>query len=313
MPEVSLVLSRAQSYSLRELAEVLAFELTAQGVPASVRFGAFPPPAPAHVSVLMDPWGYRQAEGADALPGDTELRRTVFVCAEPSPEAGDEERLHLLGRAGAVFATDQRAVVSLHRLRIPARLLRPGYSASLDRYDPEAPRPIDVLVLGARTPRRDAQLQRAVATLASAAVHVELADALPDAEDVDAPLARPRWSLLSQAKVLLDVHGSEDARFDWRLALDAIHAGAVVLSEQSHGIAPLDVGAHVFVGSPDALPHLTTALLRDEARLAAARTGAHERLRAWIPYALWVSVLRAAVVEVVGEPLAPTPVSSPAA
>ena len=101
----------------------------------------------------------------------------------------------------------------------------------------------------------------------------------------------------------MSLHRGEDSRFDWRGALDAIHAGAVVVTEPSSGIAPLVPGEHLLVASADALAYVVEDLLRDDGRLARLRSQAYDRLKAWVPYALPVSVLRAAVVELVGEPM----------
>ena len=87
--------------------------------------------------------------------------------------------------------------------------------------------------------------------------------------------------------------------------LDAIHAGAVVVTEHSSGIAPLVAGEHLLVASADSLPFVAESLVRDPERLAALRTAAYERLSSWIPFALPVAVLRAAIVELVGEPVPP--------
>jgi hypothetical protein len=117
--------------------------------------------------------------------------------------------------------------------------------------------------------------------------------------------AESRWPLLAQTKVLINLHrDDDDSRFEWCRALDAVHAGAVVVTEHSSGIAPLVPGEHLLVSSPDSLPYVVDALLRDDRRLATLRAQAYERLSRWIPFALPVSVLRAAVVELVGEPLA---------
>jgi glycosyltransferase EpsE len=118
-------------------------------------------------------------------------------------------------------------------------------------------------------------------------------------------LGDERWALLSQTKVVINLHCGEQTLLEWRRTLDAIHAGAVVVTEHSHGIAPLTPGEHLLVSSPDALPFVAESLLRDPPRLARIREAAYERLRNWIPYALPVSVLRAALVELVGEPISP--------
>ena len=127
----------------------------------------------------------------------------------------------------------------------------------------------------------------------------------PTAGDTDASLGDARWSLLAQAKVLISIHRDEQSRFDWAGALDAIHAGAVVVTEPSGGVSPLAAGEHLVVSSADSLAYVVEDLLGDEKRRARLRSGAYERLKAWTPYALSVAVLRAAVVELVGEPLPP--------
>ena len=57
---------------------------------------------------------------------------------------------------------------------------------------------------------------------------------------------------------------------------------------------------HLVATSADSLPYLVEQLLSDEQRLARMRSAAYERLKPWVPYALSVAVLRAAVVELVG-------------
>ena len=296
-------MSEGQHYPLRELADTLAYELALQGVPSSLHLGAFPAPTPRTVFVLLDPEEYWRLEGKRAPRDDAILRRTIFVCAErPSADADDRD-LDLLRRAGAVFALDQRSVTAMRRLGIPARLLRPGYSKSLDRFDPEAPRPIDVMFLGDHSLRRTRYLGRAAKVLSRHNCLLQISDGVPSPGDTSSFLGPGRWSLLAQTKILINIHRTEDSRFEWRSALDAIHTGAVVVTEHATGIMPLEPGEHLLVASPDSLPYVVEALLRDERRLARIRQQAYERLSSWIPYALWVSVLRAAVVELVGEPI----------
>ncbi len=72
----------------------------------------------------------------------------------------------LLREAGAVFVLDRSMVAAMHRLDIAARAIRPGYAKSLDRFDPAASRPIDVLFLGTHSLRRTKYLSRAARVLA---------------------------------------------------------------------------------------------------------------------------------------------------
>lgn len=297
-------MSAAQDYSLRELGITLQYELELQNVPSTLHLDGFPARRPDRVYVLLGPSGFISAEGRQALPDDSILKRTVFVCDESGPAVTSEENLELLRRAGAVFTLDQRLVVALHRMQIPARLLRPGYSQSLDRFDPEAPRPLDVMFLGAHSPRRTRYLAQAARVLSRRNCLLQISEDVPTPGATSSFLGPSRWPFLAQTKVVIDIHPGTDQRFDWRGALDAIHAGAVVASEHSFGVAPLVPGQHLLVSSPDALPFVVERLLADDELLARLRTQAYERLRSWSPFALSVSVLRAALVELVGVPVA---------
>ena len=83
------------------------------------------------------PAGTSSGEGRQALPADRILRRTIFLCAEPPPSGADDE-LHRLAPASRsrVRPSTSARLSRMHRLEIPARLVRPGYSKSLDRFDP---------------------------------------------------------------------------------------------------------------------------------------------------------------------------------
>jgi len=305
VPDVVFVASPAQDQLIHELAATLGFELGRQGLPASTHLGRFPSVRPDRVFVLLNPREYVALMGPEAVPSDSVLRRTVFACVEPPPADETDPHLELLTRVGAVFALDRRHVTALHRLGVPARLLRPGYSEALDRFDPDAHRAIDIMVLGQASPRRTRYLSRAAPVLARHNCLIQLADPGPHPDDTTSYLGAGRWPLLAQTKVLVNLHRDDDDRdLEWSAVLDAIHAGAVVVSEHATGIAPLDAGQHLLVAAPDALAFVADCLLRDPDRLAAMRRQAYERLSTWIPYALPVSVLRAAIVELVGEPLA---------
>lgn len=286
-------MSAGQRRSLRELATTIAYELGLQGVPSSLHLDGFPESRPGLVHILLDPWDYSRIAGAERLPGNDVLRRTVFLCAEPVPEPDHEEHLALLRRAGSVFVLDQRANLAMHRAELRTRLLRPGYSRSLDHFDRDAPRPIDVAFVGSYSEHRSKQLSRAAVVLAGRSCRWHVFENDEDGTP---------WTLLSEAKILINLHRDDDARVEWRRMLDAIHAGAVVVTEHASGLAPLVPGEHLLAAAADSLPYAIDALLDDDSRLALMRASAYERIRTWLPYGLPVSILRAAIVELVGEP-----------
>lgn len=292
-------------YPLRELAESIAYELGRQGVVCTNHVGGFPEPRPDRVYALVAPRAYVAELGAHALPEDSVLKKTVFVSAERPTAFEDPEHVELLRRAGAVFDVEQRSVLAMRRLGIPARALRPGYSELRDHFDADAERPIDVMFLGTHSPRRTAILSRAARVLARHNCLLQIAPDVPAAGNTSSFLADSRWSLLAQTKVVINLHRYDEPYFEWQRAIDAMHAGAVVVSEPSTGIAPFAAGEHLLMAAPDALPYVVDSLLHDPDRLAALRRQAYERLRSWVPFALSIGVLRAAIVELVGQPVAP--------
>ena len=254
VPEVAFVMSPRQHQSLRELAEALGTSSELQAVPARCTWAGFPEPRPDRVYVLLDPRGYVAAEGAQALPDDSIMARTVLLCAEPPPTDSGDPHLEVLRRAGAVFAIDQRAVVALSRLGVRARLVRPGYTRVHDHFDPGTPTPDRRAV-----PRRSHAAPDALSRPCRARPGASALRPAPRAggagRERDAPVsADRRWPLLEQAKVLINLHSGESTRVEWRPVLDAIHAGAVVVTEHSSGMAPLVAGEHLLVASADSMP-----------------------------------------------------------
>lgn len=287
-------MSPGQSWALRELADTLCYELEQQGVPSSVHLDGFPAPREGLVYGIVGPRTFVEVEGIAALPDDAVLARTVFVCTESPDRVAEPAHVALLERAGVVFNVEVRSVLELHRAGLPARTLKPGYSRQCDHYDDAGERPIDILVLGADSRRRRLWAEQFEPVLARYRSRIELG----------APLATDaKWDLLAQTKVLVNLHRQEQPYLEWLRVLDAIHAGAVVVTEHSSGLAPLAPGEHLMVGAPAALPHIAAELLHDEQRLSRIRMQAYERIRDWLPFALSIGVLRAALVELVGVPL----------
>lgn len=303
MPEAAFIVSPGQSRQVTELAQTIIYELERQNVPGEIH-EAFPEPAADRVYVWMDPAGYLTAEGREAAPGKAVLRRTVLLFDEHRVPAPDDGELFELARqAGTVFCLDQVSLNALARQEVPARLLRPGFSDHLDCFEPGGERPIDITFLGARTPRRVELLRRAERVLSRYRTELHLLERDPETGVLRAELP-DKWELLRQSKLVLNLHCGQEADLEWRRVLDATHAGAVVVSEQSSSLAPLVAGEHLLVGAADAVPFLAEQLLRDPEQMERMRLAAHERLQTWMPFALPVSVLRAALVELVGEPLA---------
>ncbi len=303
VPDLVFVASPQQPQPLLEFVETLRYELELQGIPSSSSFAGFPAARSDLVYVLVDPRAFVEREGVQALPDDAVLRRTIFLAAERPEAIVDDDHVALLRLAGAVFDPDVRSVAAMRRLGVAARTLKPGYSRLRDSYDPDRPRPIDVMFVGTHSSRRADRLAQYGAVLSRHNCLLHLAPEGLDGHPSPSFLGEGRQALLGQTKVMINLHHDDDAEFEWLRALDAIHAGAVVVSEHSSGIGALEPGKHLLVASGDSLPYVADALLHDEERLRTIRAGAYERLHSWIPFALPASIFRAAVIEILGRPL----------
>ena len=299
-------MSPRQDWYLRDFAETLLYELEQQDAPSTLHLDGFPEPRPGLVYVLVAPHEYLALEGKGALPEEQVLKRTMFVCTRPPSGIELDADVDLLGRVGAVFDLDARSVARHRNAGIPARHLRPGYSKLRDRFDPEAERPIDVMFLGAHSLHRTRQLGRCARILAPHNGLLQISDdSRPNPGGSTSFIAEGKWDLLARTKILLNIHRDEDTHLEWLRVLDAIHAGAVVVTEHASGMSPLVAGEHLLVSGPESLPFVLDAALRDGERLEKLRTRAYEHIRSWLPFALSVSVFRAAAVEIVGRPIAP--------
>ena len=304
VPELVVVMSPGQSWFVRELAETVSYELELQGIPCSLRTDGFPEPRPDRVYVLPAPREFVAVEGESALPDDSILKRTVFICADPAASVAAEEHLALLRRAGAVFAIDVGSVMSLQRAGIPARTLRPGYSTLRDRFDPEADRPIDVMFLATHSPRRTRLLNNYAAVLSRHNCLLQIADsAWPNSAGSSSFLAEGKHDQLERTKVVINLHQTDEQGFEMLRALEAMHCGAVVVSEHSSMMAPFVPGEHLLVAAPESVPFVAEAVLRDPSLQRRLREQAYERLSSWLPFAQSIAVLRAALVELVGHPV----------
>ena len=301
MPQLAFVMSPGQNWYVRELADTLRYELDQQGVPSALHLGGFPQAGAETIYVLVAPHEYVALEGDSALPDVETLRRTIFLCTQPPSALSLDDDAEPFRHAGAVFDIDPRSVALFRHAGIEARHLRPGYSKCRDAFDPQAERSIDVMFLGIHSFRRTKELSRCAQVLARHNCLLQVADdSDPNPGGSTSFLAEGKWDLLTRTKILLNVHRGEDSYLEWLRVLDAIHSGSVVVTEHSSGLAPLVEGEHLLVAGAESLPYVLDAALRDPERLQRIRTAAYERIRSLLPFALSVSVFRAAAVELVG-------------
>ena len=263
MPELAFVMSPKQNFFFRELVAAIRHELDAQGIRSSLH-ERFPEPHPDRVYVLVPPHEYVALEGPDSLPPDPLLARTIFVCAEQPGTVHFEEDVKLAARAGAVFDINPRSVELFRHFGVGAQYLALGYTDLWDHYEPEREKDIDVLFLGSHSPRRVRFLSEYASTLAKYRTHIQISDnSTPNTAGSTSFVAEEKWDLLARAKILINIHQGDEPYFEWLRAMDAIHCGAVLVSEHSSGYEPLKPAHHLFFGDPASLAHRADRLLLD--------------------------------------------------
>ena len=168
-----------------------------------------------------------------------------------------------------------------------ARRLRLGYVREWDRWggDEATPRRTDVTFLGGYTPRRARALASCGRVLRKRRTALHLVESVrPHTSGATQFIAGDcKWEHLANTKILVNLHRSEDAYFEWQRVVEAIANGCVVVSEHSLGFAPLVPGEHFVSVSLESLPFALEELLEDEDRLRELRTSAYRFLRDELP------------------------------
>ena len=300
------MLAHRQNAFFVELARLLSDELRELGVVAKIAFGAGSRPRADRIQVLLPPHEY-EALSPGGIPSDR-IDRMIFICAEPPESSWFEGNVRLAPRAGAVFDINQASVEQFEARGIEVGHLQLGYSRSWDRFDADRERDVDLVFLGCYTERRGRLLAGYAPTLARRRCELVISDNdHPNPASGSSFLAgEDKWSLLRRSQTLLNVHReSNPPYFEWVRVLEAIHCGAVVVSEPSTHFAPLEPGRHFAVGEVSELDRLVDELLGSPDRLDSMRRAAYDHIRTRLPMSRAAAMIADAAEAIAG--LSPLP------
>ena len=287
-PEFAFTMAEGQNRFFVELAEALAFELRALGVTANVYDGDPPEPREGLVHVFLPPHEYASLS-KHRLSGRL-LQRSIVISAEQPDTAFFAANVEFARQAGAVFDINRRAVRAYKAQGIKASLLQLGHTPIWDRVrggvaahelgKQSCERDIDILFLGRVTARRELALASYANIFERFRCHLQLSDnSRPNiATGVTFAAGEDKRHLLSRAKVLLNIHGSDEPYFEWLRVVEAVCAGCVVVSEHSTDVAPLEWGRHILTGGLESLALLCAWMVDDDARRARISRDAYDLL-----------------------------------
>ena len=292
-PTFAFILSPWQNAPDHEIAEVLVDELTAIGVDALITSPDAITSDADDVFVLVSPHDFLELEGHGWLEEPHLRERTIGISLDSPAHPLFAGRALALGGLGAIFDLDPAATDAHRGLGIEAIAMPLGYTPRWDHFDEDGHDPgsgsdpsVDVLFYGATTPRRQQILARCASVLSGHESRLVLSDdtiPTPPAASASADGAflagAEKWAALSQSRMLLNIHRSEDRNLEWLRVLEAMHCGAAVLTETSEFTSPFVDGVH-FVSVPaNELPGAIDRLLSSPDRLTELRAAAYDHLR----------------------------------
>lgn len=285
MVELAFVLARQQNHFFVELVEALRDELGALGYGSSVHWDGFPAPLPGRIPVLIPPHEYVYLRGEESLPPPEMMVRTIFVCAEQPGTTFFGRNAALVPRAGAAFDINRGSAQALSELGV--RHLPLGWTPRWDQgpFAGDSGRDLDVLFLGCSAPRRLTALASYARTLWPFRCEYRISDnSHPNPEASPSfVVGEEKRALLRRSRVLVNVHQTNHPYFEWLRVVEAMLAGAVLVSEHSVDVAPLVPGRDFLSGRVETLGLLARELLEDEDRRLEMRESALAVLRRELP------------------------------
>jgi GT2 family glycosyltransferase len=174
-------------------------------------------------------------------------------------------------QAGGVFDINRDGVDEFRCRGIAAAYAPLGLVPALPgpRPLPMAERPIDVLLMGHASPKREEFIARHGAFFSNPRCRVVLAD-VARPRRVGTPgyySGDDRTRLLASSRILLNVHSAERSYFEGHRALLALANGCLLVTETSRHTDPLEAGRHFVMAPLDELVSVCETYLSDPAQL----------------------------------------------
>lgn len=307
-PRICVVTASGQNAFFGEILDAFAAALRARGLTVEESIDEFPPPADDLVYLFV-PHEYHPLVHILAHPTRLQLRRSIAVCTEQPGSSWFDTSADLAALAGAAVDINQLGVEELSRRGVKVRQAPLGYVPAWDAWRGEEAkeRSVDFTFLGAATSRREKLLASCAHLLSERRSEIHLAEtAAPHTAGASSFLSGdPKWKLLADTRVILNVHQENRPYMEWHRIIGAAINGCVVLSEHSLAAEPFIPGEHFISTSYDHAPSVLAGLLDDHERLHRIRLAAYHLLREQMPIDDTVDVLlwgveRAAAARVLG-------------
>ncbi|HSH39978.1 MAG TPA: glycosyltransferase, partial [Chthoniobacterales bacterium] len=212
------------------------------------------------VQIVVTPHEYYNLYLTQRLPHATVRRLTydVYLLCTEQPDTGWFQSNLQWGTYARGMADINPLGVAAYRARgLTAHQLQLGYHPILAHPEriPHAQRTHDITFLGSMTPRRDEFFAEHAEFFASHRCHLRLVPlGFAKTKETKSYLTIERRNeLLSQSRILLNVHYSDQKYFEWHRMLVGLANGCCIITETCKGYGALVPGKHFIMVEPEYL------------------------------------------------------------
>lgn len=278
-----LVHAASANRFMRDILEGIAVEVRDLGVDAQVVDDVFDPAD--DVAYVVIPHEYFAVREPELWPSRAQLGRTIALTVEhpgtPWFEISDQQSR----RCAAVVDINRDSAAEMRRRGHKVKHFQLGYSRHWDAWGGlRGERSTDIVYLGSTDDRRDKALAGFSSLWWNRRVKMLLPTTQPKpTQQPDFVVGRPKFEMLADSKVLLNLHRLDSNCLEWVRVLEAMSNGCVVVSEHSVDAGPLVAGEHYLSGSIGSLGVMAAAALEEPDRLAQMRESAYQFIRTKLP------------------------------
>ena len=259
---VNLFATSKSNLFIIEIAELAAAGFREIGCEAELLLDELPQETPPEdtLQIIVTPHEYYNlflSEMVDRRRARQLTRNTILLCTEQPETHWFESNLRWAIYARGVADINPLGVMAYRARGLRCQLLHLGHHSILaDRRNvPHRARDIDITFLGSLTPRRDQFFAENARFFSKQRCHLRLVPlGFAKTKLTKSYLSIERRNeLLSQTKILLNVHYSDQKYFEWHRMLVGLANGCCCITETCSGYGALVPGKHFIMTEPEYL------------------------------------------------------------
>ena len=259
---VDLFATSKSNLFIVEIGELVAAGFRELGYEAQLYIDGVPKehPGDGTLQIVVTPHEYYNLFLSQRLPRPQvrRLSRNVHLLCTEQPDTGWFQSNLQWGAYAAGVADINPLGVAAYRARgVEAHQLQLGYHPLLTHPAkiPHARRTHDITFIGSMTERREELLAKNAPFFASHRCHLRLVPlGFAKTKETKSYLnVERRNELLSQSRILLNVHYSEQKYFEWHRILVGLANGCCIITETCKGYGALEPGKHFIMVEPEYL------------------------------------------------------------